>query len=110
MLTKVNDRLSELASRVFSSIYTAYSFLAFSLLPLLARAWMNPILYASNCIQLVALPLLGVTTAVQGNFQMKLIRETNDEVMAEHADTRADLNIIKAELADLKAAIKGLSR
>ena len=98
MLTKLNERLSELASRVFSSIYTAYGFLVFSLLPLLARAWMNPILYASNCVQLVALPLLGVTNAVQGNVQMKLIRETHDEVMAEHTELKARLDAIEKSL------------
>ncbi len=59
-----NDRLAVKMTVMFGSIWCVYLFTVFSLLPKVNASWQGPLLYISNCIQLVALPALMVGNAV----------------------------------------------
>ena len=60
-------RLAIIAAVVYSSMMTAFAFLALSLWPVFDPKHMALILFISNAIQLVSLPLLGVAGKVQAD-------------------------------------------
>jgi hypothetical protein len=99
MIKKINDKVANLADAIFSSIVTAYAFIMLSLIPLIVSSLMSPILYISNCIQLAALPALGVSNAVQARTTRKLMQEMHDAVLDE-------LSEIKKMHADLTQLLK----
>ncbi len=60
-------RLALLSAAIYSSMVTAFVFLALSLWPTIDPRHMALILFISNAIQLVSLPLLGVAGKVQAD-------------------------------------------
>lgn len=79
-MRRLNARLPLLAAAVYSSMLTAYAFIMLSAAPALVPKWMALILFISNAIQLVSLPLLGVAGRVQSEDTARIIRETHDEM------------------------------
>ncbi len=61
------NKLALIAAAVYSSMLTAFAFLALSLWPTIDPKHMALILFISNAIQLVSLPLLGVAGKVQAD-------------------------------------------
>lgn len=59
-LTVFNESFAGKSTVVFSSMWAFYAFVAYGLLPLFFPKYQNDLLYWSNCVQLVALPLLAV--------------------------------------------------
>ena len=55
-----NELFASKATVGFSSMWAFYVFLLYGLLPVFFPKYQNDILYWSNCVQLVALPLLAV--------------------------------------------------
>lgn len=105
MISKINAFCSEKADQIFTSIWTAYGFFTFSLIPLAASALMAPILYMSNCVQLVALPLLGVSNSVQSAATRKLLQETHDTLMAELEAHKQEHDETQKKLDELMSLI-----
>ncbi|MFI8459018.1 hypothetical protein [Kitasatospora sp. NPDC085464] len=82
-LTSFNERLAVLVTRGFGSMWAAYALTMYGLLPLLLPAAQDRLLYWSNVIQLVALPLLMVGQTVLGRASERQAGETHDAVMEE---------------------------
>ncbi|GBQ28114.1 hypothetical protein HLH34_01030 [Gluconacetobacter azotocaptans] len=100
-INTVNDRVAIRLTVIFGSIWCVYAFLFFSLLPLVAPAWQNTLLYVSNCIQLVALPALMVGSAI-------LSRSSDERAAADHAALVEILDDVRTELADLRQITHGI--
>lgn len=90
-----NARATALADAASSSILTAYCFVAFSAIPAIVPSLMGVILYVSNTVQLVALPLLGVSNAAQAAATRREMREMHAvtlEILAAQREMVADLH------------------
>ncbi|GAA4480504.1 hypothetical protein GCM10023157_18300 [Gluconacetobacter asukensis] len=98
-----NDRLAVKMTVMFGSIWCVYMFTVFSLLPVLHASWQGPLLYISNCIQLVALPALMVGNAV-------IARGTDQRAIEDHTALVEILNDVREELAQLRAFTAGIAR
>lgn len=96
-----NDRLAVKMTVMFGSIWCVYMFTVFSLLPLINASWQAPLLYISNCIQLVALPALMVGNAV-------IARGTDQRALEDHTALTEILNDVREELAQLRAFTAGI--
>ncbi|MFJ2575957.1 hypothetical protein [Kitasatospora aureofaciens] len=80
-----NERVAVAATRGFGTMWACYALTAFSLLPLAFPDQQAQLLYWSNCVQLVALPLLMVGQQVLGRAAERRATETHDAVLAELA-------------------------
>lgn len=96
------SKLPLFVAAVYSSLFTAALFLVLSVLGVALPAWMAVILFVSNAIQLVSLPLLGVAGKVQGDRIDNLIRETHDA-------TKELLDDLHAKHDALQNHLKGLA-
>ncbi|WP_246375549.1 hypothetical protein [Gluconacetobacter takamatsuzukensis] len=88
---------------MFGSIWCVYMFTVFSLLPLVNASWQGPLLYISNCIQLVALPALMVGNAV-------IARGTDQRAAEDHTALLEILNDVREELAQVRAFTAGIAQ
>ncbi|MBB2197466.1 hypothetical protein HLH44_08340 [Gluconacetobacter sp. 1c LMG 22058] len=98
-----NDRLAVKMTVMFGSIWCVYMFTVFSLLPLVNASWQGPLLYISNCIQLVALPALMVGNAV-------IARGTDQRAIEDHTALMEILNDVREELAQVRAFTAGIAQ
>jgi hypothetical protein len=104
-----NERFAVLATRAFGTVWAFYVLTVYGLMPLLFPAAIDRLLYWSNVIQLVALPLLAVGQAVLGRAGERQAKETHDTVMedrelllqelAEEREMRQQLAEVLARLA-----------
>lgn len=94
-LARSNDAIAMRMTIAFGSIWCVYAFTVFSLIPLLAPAAENTLLYVSNCIQLIALPALMVGSAI-------LARSTDERARNDHDALVEILNDVREELAMLR--------
>lgn len=102
-LTKSNDTIALKMTIAFGSIWCVYAFTVFSLVPLLAPAAQDTLLYVSNCIQLVALPALMVGSAI-------LARSSDQRARSDHDALVEILKDVHEELAILKQMMPGVAQ
>jgi len=81
----VNEFLAGHATRAFGTMWAFYLLLFYGLLPLIFPDRMTTLLYWSNCVQLISLPLLMVGTNILGRAGQVRDGETHDAVMVELA-------------------------
>jgi hypothetical protein len=77
-------------------MWAFYAFTAYGLLPLLIPSAQDRLLYWSNVIQLIALPLLMVGQTVLGRAAVREAQETHDAVLEELALLRAERDQLNA--------------
>ncbi|MEV8475964.1 hypothetical protein [Streptomyces sp. NPDC051173] len=82
-ITRINDGIARRATLAFGTMWACYLLTVYSLLPLAFPATMAQLLYWSNGIQLIALPLLMVGQVLLGRDSEKRALETHDAVMEE---------------------------
>lgn len=87
-MKRFNEWLAVRGTSTFGTMWAFYAFAAFGLLPLLFPDARDQLLYWSNVLQLVALPLLMVGQMVQGRTADQRAIETHDAVMAELAELK----------------------
>lgn len=80
---RFNEWVAVHATRLFGTMWAFYLLLVYGLLPLLFPSALTTLLYWSNCVQLVALPLLAVGQGVLGRAAERQARETHDAVLEE---------------------------
>lgn len=103
MIGKLNEFIAVKITLAVSTMWAFYILVIYGLTPLMWPAHMNTILYWSNFIQLIFLPLLAVGGAVMGRSSEKRAQETHDTVMAEFQGLRRLYQSQSEELAELKA-------
>ena len=91
-MKKFNEWVALKITLAVSTMWAFYILVIYGLTPLIWPQYMATILYWSNFIQLVFLPLLAVGTAVIGRSSEKRAQETHDSVLQE-------LQLVKDELA-----------
>lgn len=103
LVDRFNDRLAVRMTIIFGSIWCVYAFFLFSLIPILKPDWQGPLLYISNCIQLVALPALMVGSAI-------LARGSDQRAAEDHAALIEILNDVREEMARLRNTTAGIAQ
>jgi hypothetical protein len=100
-ITRCNERLAVLMTRGFGTMWAFYGFTMYGLLPLLFPSAQDRLLYWSNVIQLVALPLLMVGQNVLGRATERQARETHDAVLEDRQLLREELQLLHGLVAEL---------
>lgn len=99
--SRVNERIAVWATRKFGTMWAAYLFCLYGLIPIVWVSLSGLILYWSNWIQLWSLPLIMVGTAVIGRATERRIMEIHDAIMGE-------LEMERQQLAQLKLIVDHL--
>lgn len=102
----VNEGIAKRATLIFGSMWAFYVFACYGLLPLAFPKSINTLLYWSNVVQLVALPLLAVGANVIGRAAETRAQETHDAVLEELAMLREEH---AAKLAGIHERLDGLA-
>ena len=75
-----NDFVAEQGTKLFGTMWTAYAFIIFASLPIIFPALQSNLLYGSNAIQLVGLPMLAVGQALANKLSERRAQKTYDMV------------------------------
>ncbi|MCL6454380.1 MAG: hypothetical protein K6T78_12280 [Alicyclobacillus sp.] len=88
-MRRINELIAVKITLAVSTMWAFYALVLYGLTPLVWPQYMSKILYWSNFIQLVFLPLLAVGTAVMSRATKQRDQETHDAVMSELAELKA---------------------
>ncbi|GAA2137713.1 hypothetical protein GCM10009760_18420 [Kitasatospora kazusensis] len=88
-LSVLDDKVAARATKAFGSMPAFYLLTLYGLLPLALPSAQDTLLYWSNCVQLISLPLLMVGQNVLGRAAEQRAAETHDAVLDELALLRA---------------------
>ncbi|MCL6443637.1 MAG: hypothetical protein K6T83_09310 [Alicyclobacillus sp.] len=107
MIRRFNEWLAERLSIILSSMWLFWVLCVMTWGSILlqrpngAQGW--DLFLVSIFFQAVALPVINLTTAKQGDRMERVLNETHDAVMSELAELRRMHEEQKAEIAELKA-------
>jgi hypothetical protein len=104
----LNERIAVHATKVFGTMWAFYVLTLYGLLPLAFPNAQDRLLYWSNVIQLVALPLLMVGQNVLGRAAERQSRETHDAVLEDRQLLREELQLLRTERDQLAALTTAL--
>jgi len=99
---KLNDKIALRITLTVSTMWAFYALVIFGLTPLLWPSHMTQILYWSNFVQLIFLPLLAVGTSVMGRASEQRANEDHEMIKAEFEANRNILKVVLEEQAELK--------
>lgn len=100
-----NDQLAVRGTMAFNTMWMFYAFALYGALGAVFPNQQGPLLYWSNWIQLVSLPLIGVGLWLMGRRSEQRAQETHDAVMEELALGREALRLLREESSELKEII-----
>ncbi|MGW7001443.1 hypothetical protein ACWGCW_01100 [Streptomyces sp. NPDC054933] len=83
VFARFNETLARRATLVFGTMWMFYAFTVYGLLPLIFPNATVTLLYWSNVVQMIALPLIMVGTNILGRDSEHRSLETHDAVMEE---------------------------
>jgi membrane protein implicated in regulation of membrane protease activity len=95
MIKQFNDFLAKHATIALGTMWAFYIFLIYSLLPLVMPKYMTTLMYWSNVIQLITLPLLAVGTTILG-------KNSEDRAKEDHKAIMEQLELIKKMHGEVK--------
>lgn len=101
-MRRFNEWLAVNITIAASTMWMFYIFVIYGLIPVFFPAIQDKILYWSNFVQLIFLPLLAVGSSVLGKVAEKQAKETHDTVMAEFAEIKETRAAEMEEIAELK--------
>ncbi|WCK54591.1 hypothetical protein PP175_00490 [Aneurinibacillus sp. Ricciae_BoGa-3] len=81
MIKRFNEFVAKHATLALGTMWAFYVFLLYSLLPLVFPKQMDKLMYWSNVIQLVTLPLLAVGTALLGKKSEERAKQDHKAIM-----------------------------
>jgi hypothetical protein len=99
--SRVNERIAVWATHKFGTMWAAYLFAAYGMIPIAWASLSGLILYWSNWIQLWSLPLIMVGTAVIG-------RATERRIVEIHAAIMGELEMEREQLQQLALIVDHL--
>ncbi|WP_407310480.1 hypothetical protein [Desulfosporosinus sp. SB140] len=103
MIRKWNDWLAAKITQGMATMWCAYAFLFWSLIPLVFPAAQSVVFYVSGgIIQLVALSLIMVGQDVLGRGSIRQAKETHDVVMIEREMLKKELYLANMERKETK--------
>jgi hypothetical protein len=96
-MKKFNEWLAVNITLAASTMWMFYLFVIYGLIPVFFPAIQDKILYWSNFVQLIFLPLLAVGSSVLGKSAEKQAQETHDAVMTELSEMKEILSILHSQ-------------
>ncbi|MDJ0512589.1 MAG: hypothetical protein QNJ62_03995 [Methyloceanibacter sp.] len=88
LVAKINDVLATRITMIVGSIWAFYAFIIFGLTPLIWPDYETQILYWSNFLQLIFLPVITVGTAI-------LNRDSERRASQDHHTIRSEFSLLK---------------
>ena len=98
IVAKINDVLAMRITMLVGSIWAFYAFVIFGLTPILWPEYETQILYWSNFLQLVFLPVITVGTAI-------LNRDSEKRAKEDHKTIRQEFDLLKSVNGSHRAAL-----
>jgi len=102
IVAKINDVLAMRITMLVGSIWAFYAFVIFGLTPILWPEYETQILYWSNFLQLVFLPVITVGTAI-------LNRDSEKRAKEDHKTIRQEFDLLKSVNGSHRAALAEIS-
>jgi hypothetical protein len=108
LVSKINDVLATRITMLVGSIWAFYAFVIFGLTPLLWPHYEQQILYWSNFLQLVFLPVITVGTAIMSRGIEERAVEDHKTIRREFALVRDAHNLLHKSLNEIHAGVQEL--
>lgn len=102
LLSRINDLLATRITILVGTMWAFYAFAIFGLTPLVWPAYENQILYWSNFLQLVFLPVITVGTAIMS-------RRNEERAASDHDTITRGFVILQDTHAELGRSLKEIS-
>jgi hypothetical protein len=102
VIGKINDVLAMRITMVVGSIWAFYAFVIFGLTPILWPEYETQILYWSNFLQLIFLPVITVGTAI-------LNRDSEQRAKQDHHTIRREFHLMKKSHKTIDGALRELA-
>jgi hypothetical protein len=103
LISRLNDLLATRVTILVGTMWAFYAFVIFGLTPLVWPEHEEQILYWSNFLQLVFLPVITVGTAIMN-------RATEARAASDHKKIRKEFKILKETHAELSGSLQQISR
>jgi hypothetical protein len=103
LISRLNDVLATRVTLFVGTMWAFYAFVIFGLTPLVWPEHEEQILYWSNFLQLVFLPVITVGTALMN-------RATEARAVSDHKKIRKEFKILKETHAELSGSLQQISR
>lgn len=101
-MNRINEWLAVRGTGLFGTMWACYVLLTYGLLPTIFPGDQIELLYWSNVVQLVALPLIMVGQKIQGREAEIRDNETHDMVREELGLVREEIALVRDESAEIK--------
>ncbi len=108
VISKVNDVLAMRITMLVGSIWAFYAFVIFGLTPLLWPHYEQQILYWSNFLQLIFLPVITVGTAIMSRGSEERAAEDHQTIRKEFALVRDAHNLLHKSLTEINVGVQEL--
>jgi NADH:ubiquinone oxidoreductase subunit 6 (subunit J) len=103
LISRINDVLATRVTVFVGTMWAFYVFVIFGLTPLMWPEHEEQILYWSNFLQLVFLPVITVGTAIMN-------RATEARAASDHKKIRKEFKLLKETHAELSGSLQEISR
>ncbi|HSD92769.1 MAG TPA: hypothetical protein VLB11_07035 [Methyloceanibacter sp.] len=105
---KINDILAMRITMLVGSIWAFYAFVIFGLTPILWPQYETQILYWSNFLQLVFLPVITVGTAIMNRDTERRAKEDHHTIKQEFGLLREADTMLHTTLQEIAAGVREL--
>lgn len=101
-MNNINDKIAVWFVNAMGTMYCVYVFFVLVMIPLFIPTLMTPIMFiSSSVIQLIALPLIMVGQAVQGQKTEKRAQEDHESILLELKEIK-DIHLVILDLHENK--------
>ncbi len=108
VISKINDVLAMRITMVVGSIWAFYAFVIFGLTPVLWPAYETQILYWSNFLQLIFLPIITVGTAMMNRDSERRAIEDHDTIRREFDLLQDAHDMLNKSLKEIGVGVREL--
>lgn len=108
LVAKINDILAMRITMVVGSIWAFYAFVIFGLTPVLWPEYETQILYWSNFLQLVFLPVITVGTAIMNRDSERRAKKDHHRIKQEFSLLREADTMLHTTLQEIAAGVREL--
>jgi membrane protein implicated in regulation of membrane protease activity len=108
LVTKINDVLATRLTMFVGTIWAFYVFVIFGLTPIFWPAYETQILYWSNFLQLVFLPIITVGTAILSRDARARAEQDHETIQQEFALLKEAQSMLHKSLNEIGVGVKEL--
>ncbi len=109
-IAKINDVLASRITMLVGTIWAFYAFVIFGLTPLVWPGYEEQILYWSNFLQLIFLPVITVGTAILNRDSQTRAEEDHETICKEFALLQEAHDMLGKSLREIDVGVKVLLR